>query len=350
MTWFKVDDTFAFHEKVIRAGNPAIGLWVRAGAWSAQQLTDGFIPTHMAQTLGTLSQARKLVEVNLWHVEDGGYRFHEWSEGGRQPTRDEVVKQRDFWRDKKRNQRRDGGSGRFTSDALSPEVSPGDTLGDSLGESHRPVPSRPDPTRNEGEEGGKDTSDRPLPDDWRPNDNHTRRAQEAGLNLDDLEAAFRDHAREQNRRAKNWNSAFTAWITKAIEFENSDHTTAEFDAFWAAYPHKVGKGTARTAWTKALRKTDAQTLIHAAQALSDDPNLPERRYIPHPTTWLNAERWEDDPLPELTTRAADPSGDVLKRAMAKAVADDAAEEAARTAVPELEGSPFAAFAHLGGPA
>ena len=193
-------------------------------------------------------------------------------------------------------------------------------------------------------------SDRPLPDDWRPNDNHTRRAHEAGLDLDDLEAAFRDHAREQNRRAKNWNSAFTAWITKAIEFESIDRTTAEFDAFWDAYPRKVGKGDARTAWTKALRKTDAQTLIHAAQALRDDPNLPEERYIPHPTTWLNAERWEDGPLPELTTRAADPSGDVLKRAMAKAKADDAAEEAARNAVPELEGSPFAAYAHLGGPA
>jgi len=43
MPWFKVDDTLAFHAKVVAAGNAAMGLWVRAGAHSMQQLTDGFI-------------------------------------------------------------------------------------------------------------------------------------------------------------------------------------------------------------------------------------------------------------------------------------------------------------------
>jgi hypothetical protein len=28
--------------------------------------------------------------------------------------------------------------------------------------------------------------------------------------------------------------------------------------------------------------------------------LPEREFIPHPTTWLNRDGWEDDPLPERT--------------------------------------------------
>ena len=41
MTWFRVDDTLAMHPKVYAAGNAAMGLWVRAGAWSMQQLTDG---------------------------------------------------------------------------------------------------------------------------------------------------------------------------------------------------------------------------------------------------------------------------------------------------------------------
>lgn len=31
MPWFKVDDTLALHGKVVAAGNPAMGLWVRAG-------------------------------------------------------------------------------------------------------------------------------------------------------------------------------------------------------------------------------------------------------------------------------------------------------------------------------
>lgn len=338
MTWFKVDDTFAFHEKAIRAGNPAIGLWVRAGAWSSQQLTDGFIPTHMAQTLGTRAQAQKLVEVTLWRAVEGGYVFHQWNEEGRQPTRDDVEEQRRVWREKKRNQRRDDGSGRFAPAEVSGGVSTGDTSGDAPVESHRPVPSRPVPTRPEGEEGGKELSDRPLPESWRPNDKHAQTAAEHSLDLDDLEATFRDHARDENRRAKNWNSAFTAWIKKRIELVAVDRSTADFDAFWAAYPRKVGKGAARTAWTKALRKTDVQTLIHAAQALRDDPNLPEQTFIPHPTTWLNEERWEDSPLPARSTRSADPRGDLLRRDMETALTEEAARE--------ISPDPFAAYAYL----
>ena len=95
MPWFKVDDNLAFHAKAVAAGNPAMGLWVRAGSWSAQQLTDGFVPDHMFPALGTLAQAKRLVEVRLWHREDGGYRFHEWNRDGRQPTRQDVEKRRE---------------------------------------------------------------------------------------------------------------------------------------------------------------------------------------------------------------------------------------------------------------
>lgn len=94
MTWFKVDDNLAFHAKVVAAGNPAMGLWVRAGSWSAHQLTDGFVPDHMVVSLGNTQQARRLTEVGLWHRENGGYRFHQWSEDGRQPTRDDVEQRR----------------------------------------------------------------------------------------------------------------------------------------------------------------------------------------------------------------------------------------------------------------
>ena len=85
MPWFKVDDNLAFHRKVVAAGNAAMGLWVRAGALCAQQLTDGFVPAHMAAVLGTPAQIKKLITVGLWTEVDGGYQFHQWSENGRQP-------------------------------------------------------------------------------------------------------------------------------------------------------------------------------------------------------------------------------------------------------------------------
>jgi hypothetical protein len=101
MPWFKVDDNLAFHAKSVAAGNPAMGLWVRAGSWCSQQLTDGFVPDHIALSLGTKAQAARLVDVVLWHRVAGGFRFHEWDEEGRQPSRAEVEKRRKDDRDRK---------------------------------------------------------------------------------------------------------------------------------------------------------------------------------------------------------------------------------------------------------
>lgn len=79
MPWFKVDDTLPFHNKVMAAGNPAMGLWLRAGAWSMQQLTDGHIPHEIARQLGTHTQAQRLCDAGLWIEKEDGYHFHDWT-------------------------------------------------------------------------------------------------------------------------------------------------------------------------------------------------------------------------------------------------------------------------------
>lgn len=53
MTWFKVDDTAYGHPKVLKAGNAALGLWVKGGAYAAQHLTEGTVPGVVAQLYGT---------------------------------------------------------------------------------------------------------------------------------------------------------------------------------------------------------------------------------------------------------------------------------------------------------
>jgi hypothetical protein len=88
MPWFKVDDTLSFHTKTVEAGNAAMGLWVRAGSWSMQTLSDGFIPDAIADQLGTKAQARALVAAGMWHRRGKGYVFHEWDQ--RQPTKAQV--------------------------------------------------------------------------------------------------------------------------------------------------------------------------------------------------------------------------------------------------------------------
>ncbi|MGW6745034.1 mucin-2 [Streptomyces sp. NPDC055025] len=68
MTWFKVDDTAHAHPKLLKAGNAALGLWMRAGAYAAQHLTEGVVPGVVVQLYGTAPQARKLVASGLWHA------------------------------------------------------------------------------------------------------------------------------------------------------------------------------------------------------------------------------------------------------------------------------------------
>lgn len=96
MPWFKVDDGLAFHSKVIAAGNAAMGLWLRAGAWSMQQLTDGWVPTDIARLLGTPAEAKRLVKAGLWEAKEDGYCFHEWEQY--QPSRVQVMSDREATR------------------------------------------------------------------------------------------------------------------------------------------------------------------------------------------------------------------------------------------------------------
>ena len=81
-----------------------------------------------------------------------------------------------------------------------------------------------------------------------------------------------------------------------------DHRSL-FEAFWETYPRKAGKGAAREAFKRAAKKVDPDLIITGAHDFATDPNLnPDKRYIPHPATWLNQERWDDDPLPAPTGR------------------------------------------------
>lgn len=93
MPWFRVDDDFALHPKAVAAGNTALGLWVRAGAYAAQYLTEGFVPQAAVATLGGRPRdAKALVDVGLWVVVPGGYRFHQWDD--RQPSKAQVEADR----------------------------------------------------------------------------------------------------------------------------------------------------------------------------------------------------------------------------------------------------------------
>ena len=72
----------------------------------------------------------------------------------------------------------------------------------------------------------------------------------------------------------------------------------DFDLFWEAYPNKKGKGAARKAFENAIKKgVTSDVLIDAVnrQRRGAQWTKDNGQYIPHPATWLNQERWEDEP-------------------------------------------------------
>lgn len=75
-----------------------------------------------------------------------------------------------------------------------------------------------------------------------------------------------------------------------------------FDRWWQNYPRKIGKGQARTAFKKALRKTDFETLLLKAEQYAQERTGQDPAYTAHPATWLNGERWLDEKDPTFTVK------------------------------------------------
>jgi hypothetical protein len=68
-----------------------------------------------------------------------------------------------------------------------------------------------------------------------------------------------------------------------------------FNEFWSLYPRKIAKATARKAW----QKLSAKQQLMAAKAIDTHCQYwrakeTELEFIPHASTWLNQERWEDE--------------------------------------------------------
>src|SRR5258706_12976308 len=103
MPWFRLDDSFHSHPKVIAAGNEAIGLYVRCGTHAAEHLTDGFVGKDVALSYGSTALADTLVRTRLWHRARGGWTIHDYLDYN--PSREAVEKERKASAERQRRKR-----------------------------------------------------------------------------------------------------------------------------------------------------------------------------------------------------------------------------------------------------
>jgi hypothetical protein len=241
--WFKVDDMFWAHPKTIGLAPDAITLWLRAGCWSVQHLTDGFIPTHAVRMLTStdavfemadsdgyemvqamLVPAEALCSSGLWKEVPGGYQFHDW--GHYQPSGADVKRARAAKSAVRAEAGRRGAASRWQSDGKVDGKRDGKPM-----RSHRQTDGpEPEPEPEEG----------------------SRTLARLGAERD-----------------------------------------SDFAAFWSMYPRKVGKRTAFAAYVRAKKRASAEDIAAGLQRLI--PSWIDPRFIPHPTTWLNRDGWTDEP-------------------------------------------------------
>lgn len=93
MAWGKVDDHLHSHVKWRRATKGARALWATALSWCSDQGNGGHVPRDMLGYLdGTRAEAKSLVDVGLWEVDDDGWRFHQWDERNPDAASSEAKK------------------------------------------------------------------------------------------------------------------------------------------------------------------------------------------------------------------------------------------------------------------
>ena len=73
--------------------------------------------------------------------------------------------------------------------------------------------------------------------------------------------------------------------------------TSNFEVFWNIYPLKVGKGKVFEIWKKINPSKELQNKIMEAVERAKNSRQWKKdggQYIPHPATWLNQGRWDDE--------------------------------------------------------
>lgn len=115
-------------------------------------------------------------------------------------------------------------------------------------------------------------------------------------NNEDLRAYFREQKRKQRKK----DSDVKDNLGHSKDPASASACAYDFDLFWKEYPRKTGKAYAKTCWIR--HKPPIAKCLDTLdwQRKSDEWTKDGGDYVPHPSTWINQGRWEDEPKEEKT--------------------------------------------------
>lgn len=263
MGWFRLDDGFGDHPKIIEVGNPGAGLYARCGAWCAKHLTDGYIPEAMGRSWGHPRTAQALEISGLWVPVHGGWQMHDYLDYN--PSREdaEADKKAAAQRQKAYRERIKGGSQRTPppDGNVTPNVTHNATR-DSRNTIPYPIPSHPITPPSSvvsmggGGSGGNGATSPPRR--GRPPSQGTRIPDDFAVTPDMVEWA-REHAPHVNGKFET-EQFKDYWTAKS----GKDATKKDWVATWRWWMRKAeqqaGRNNGHRRPTSEVRFADAESL------------------------------------------------------------------------------------------
>lgn len=292
-TYFQDDD-------IAEAGEAAELLFLRGLAFCAgRPNSDGFISNSQAHRYVAVGMTNvseriaRLVETGLWEEQSGGYQIRAWLKWNKSAEELGIERAKD--RDRKR----------VSAVAQPSEPFRAERGAEGVAEEER--------SENRNPPGGGADSERKEDVDNVESLNGGN-SDIAGQNLDDFPLGIRSasathvtspHVTSQHSLAPAARSASESEtlfdqvptpVPKRTRKPREIPDDPDFIAFYDCYPRKVGRESARRAWAAKIAKgVEPRAILDGVQRYRTWPGRPtEMKYIPHPATWLNGERWNDE--------------------------------------------------------
>lgn len=73
-----------------------------------------------------------------------------------------------------------------------------------------------------------------------------------------------------------------------------DVVVEQFNKFWEKYPRKTAKAPAQKAYAKAHMKISFEEIMEKLDIFIESHKDTKKQFMPHASTWLNQERWNDE--------------------------------------------------------
>jgi hypothetical protein len=288
MAWFALDDGFDTHPKVRKAGNAAVGLFVRLGVHATRHLTEGHLDGDIVRRYGTEPNVRKLIAVGMLHGHghdclrcpqpaDGDFVIHDYLDYNK--SRAQIEAAREAARKRQTRGRETARANRKARDSepdsrsiplrngsdSAPNRDRNDPLFDDAYAGHDAmsrrdthegvtvVPSPPLPSHNydgadvdggaTGSRAPEPRPDGPTPieiDGFQLTDAMRRWAKRDGysdlVDIDHATAQFISHYRSTGARRSSWPDAWQKWIRDDAKRASGRGNRTQQGAFLVALP------------------------------------------------------------------------------------------------------------------